>query len=173
MKGLRSGLPRVLLLCSILIIGSNATIAQNSKKDRESARTAEVEALIQSKNFVFKAQSSTPMAGRFIQLTSEYDVRVNNDTLATYLPYFGRAFVAPIDPTRGGIRFNSTDFEYNVEEKRKGGWEILMKPRDTRDVRQLLLTVTESGYATLQVISNDRQPITFNGFIAARESKRR
>jgi hypothetical protein len=131
----------------------------------ENANASTIRSKVETKNFVFQAQSASPQGGRFIQLTSPYDVRIKNDTLVTFLPYFGRAFVAPINPAEGGIRFNSTSFDYTVENRKKGGWNVLITPQDARDVRLLQFIITETGNATLQVLSNNRQPITFNGFI--------
>lgn len=127
-----------------------------------------VKQVLESKNFVFKAQSASPSGGRVRSLTGEYDLRIFGDSLVTYLPYFGRAYTAPM-PGESGINFSTSDFDYKLDTRKKGGWEITMLPKDVRDVRQLFLTVTESGYATLQVTSNNRQPISFNGYIVERK----
>jgi hypothetical protein len=121
--------------------------------------------LIKKRNYVFRAQSANPTGGRTRQLTSEYDLRVKNDTIISFLPYFGRSFSAPIDPSRGGIDFTSTDFEYKEAEGKKGGWDINIKPKDAKDVQEMTLGVSENGYGTLTVRSNNRQSISFYGFI--------
>ena len=84
-----------------------------------------------------------------INLTSLYDVRFAGDTLMSDLPYFGRAFVAPINPTESALRFTSTEYNYNIKERKKGGWDITIIPNSAKDVRQMFLTVTEKGYATM------------------------
>jgi hypothetical protein len=124
-----------------------------------------IENAISSKNYTFTAQSVTPLGGRYRQLTSEYDMRVLGDSVIAYLPYFGRAYSAPIDPSKGGIDFTSTNFDYTQTARKKGGWIITIKPNDVQDVRELTLTVTGNGNATLQVISNNRQSISFNGYV--------
>lgn len=151
------------LLFGLLMLSLTSGISQNSQKEK--AKSAEIKAMLENKKFLFRAQSATPMGGNFVQLTSEYDVKISSDTLTTFLPYFGRAFVAPMNPSEGGIRLMSTSFDYSIENRKKGGWNISIKPHDSRDVRLLQFTVTETGNATLQVLSNNRQPITFNGFI--------
>jgi hypothetical protein len=134
------------------------------------AQDKDVTSLIESKNFVFIAQSAHPLSGQFRQLTSEYDLRVLGDSIVAYLPYFGRAYSAPLDPTQGGIQFTSTDFEYSQQSRKKGGWNISIKPKDARDVRQMTLSIRENGNASLQVNSNNRQSISFNGHIEPRRS---
>ncbi|MGZ3911843.1 MAG: DUF4251 domain-containing protein, partial [Flavisolibacter sp.] len=58
----------------------------------------------------------------------------------------------------------STDFSYTVHKKKKG-WDVTILPRDTREVREMFLSITTSGYGRLQVSSNNRDGISFNGYI--------
>lgn len=125
---------------------------------------AALKTILSGKNFVFKAQSAWPLQGRVIQLTPGFDMKVLTDSINTYLPYFGRAYTAEY-AQGGGINFTSSKFEYKLKEKSKGGWELLIKPSDTKDVTQLNYSVSTNGFATLQVISNNRQAISFYGVI--------
>lgn len=126
--------------------------------------THSIKSKIEAKNFVFKAQTASPAKGGLRQLTSDYDVKVKGDSLVSYLPYYGRAY-AGADLNEGGIQFTSIKFDYKMKAKSKGGWDITIKPKDNREVNQMTLSVSESGYANLTVISNNRQPISFNGYI--------
>lgn len=128
-----------------------------------------VKEMIEKGNFVFIAQMALPMGGSSRHLTSSYDVKVSEDAVVSYLPYFGRAYRAPSDLTGGGIDFESTDFDYSVKERRKGGWDVRITPNDVEDVRQLFLTVSENGSASLRVNSDRRQAISFNGYITEKE----
>ena len=138
---------------------SNEVYAQNSPESE-----ALISRAVETQSYVFKAQTVMPSSGRTRQLNTDYDLRVSKDSVASWLPYFGRAYQAPLDPTKGGIQFNSTDFEYNTSQ-RNDGWEITIKPKDTRDVQELFLTVFKNGSATLRVSSISRQPISFGGIV--------
>ncbi|HJW18196.1 MAG TPA: DUF4251 domain-containing protein [Flavisolibacter sp.] len=133
-------------------------------------KEATLEKAIQSRHFIFKAQSAYPMRGGMRQLTSEYDLKVNGDTLTAYLPYFGRAYVAPIDPTRGGIQFTDVQSDYTLKAKKKSS-EITIVPKNAPEARQLFLTISANGNATLQVTSNNRDPISFHGYVEAIKEK--
>lgn len=124
-----------------------------------------IQQAIETKNFVFKASSATPQRGRIRQLTSEYDLVVRPDTVISFLPYFGRAFSAPINPSEGGIKFTSTDFAYSISQKKKNSWEIKITPKGISDVTDLYLTVFENGNASLRVNSINRTPISFDGLV--------
>ncbi len=153
----------------VAVLALNTIQAQNSKKDREKEKAARVQSIVSSKDFVFIAESALPTGGRSFYLTSTYNVSVLNDSVLSDLPYFGRAYSAPLNPAEGGIKFTSTNFDYKVQSRKRGGWDILITPKDTRDVRQLFLTASEDGYASLQVTSNNRQPISFRGYIKERK----
>ena len=127
-----------------------------------------VKKLIDSKTYVFHAQSATPMGGSTRQLTSYYNMTLTGDSLVTYLPYFGRAYT-PTMPNEAGLDFISSNFTYKVKERKKGGWEITIEPKDQRNVRSMILSISESGYTSLNVTSNNRQPISFYGYISEKK----
>src|SRR5690349_475801 len=138
---------------SIGIFGVQNVKAQNNQKEEKASKEATIKQLIESKKYAFMAQSVSPLRGSTRQLTPEYDVRVIGDSLVTFLPYFGRAYSAPIN-SEGGIKLTTTKFDYKVQPAKKGGYEITFAPVDNSEVRQLRLSVSANGYAQLQVISN-------------------
>lgn len=121
--------------------------------------------IVEAKNYVFKAQMVSPQRGIARPLTTEYDLTVTPDTVIAYLPYFGRAFTAPINPADGGIKFTSSKFSYTSKPVKKGGWEITIIPTDARDVRQLNLDIFDNGNASLRVLSVNKEQISFTGYI--------
>ena len=153
-------------LIAIVLLLSVKAIAQAQEKDAVSAQQ-----LLESKNYIFKAESVNPPRGRFRQLTSEYDLVVTGDTVIAFLPYFGRAYTAPINPSEGGIKFTSSNFEYKVEKKKKSGWEVFIKPKDVSDAQELYLTIFDNKRATLRVNSVNRESISFNGYIVEGKEK--
>lgn len=162
MEKLQNILIRSLL---VLVLAGSSTVINAQDLDK-----SVVQNFIQTKEFVFKAQTVLPMSGMSRQLTSEYDVKFLGDSMIAYLPYFGRAYSAGYGEG-GGFDFTSTKFEYKVKPRKKGGWDISIKPRDAKDVQALNFTVSENGYATLQITSNNRQPISYNGYLVERKRK--
>ncbi len=123
--------------------------------------------LINSKNYMFVAQYAQPVGGRQIPLTSEYALQIKNDSLISYLPFFGQAYVAPLNPEDAGITFTSVNFNYTVSSTKKGSYNIVIKPKEESKANQMILNVTSSGYANLQVLSANRQAINFRGIVRA------
>lgn len=145
----------------IAMVALPAALQAQEEKDKQEV----IKSLIESKQYVFKAQTALPSRGRTRPLNTEFDLRVSGDSLISYLPYFGRAYSAPINPSQGPLNFTSTDFDYKVSDRKKGGWDIDIRPKDVQDPRQMSLRVFDNGSASLTVTSNNRQPISFNGFI--------
>lgn len=152
----------------ILMAFSGAAFAQNASS-KQSDKKAKIQDLVASGRYVFKARSAQSMGGHTRQLTSEYDLKITPDTIEAYLPYFGRAYSAPIDPSKGGIQFHSTKFTYQVDSLKKGGWTVLIEPHDASDVQKLFLSISAEGYASLNVTSTQRQPISFTGIVVKKE----
>jgi Domain of unknown function (DUF4251) len=166
-----------LIVVSIMILSCCQTAsAQSTRKEKQATKAAEVKKMVDDVNYVFEATYVYPMRGSGRQLTSDYDFKVLKDTISAWLPYFGRAYLAPNDPTKGGIQFKSTNFNYSAKAGKKGGWEIVIKPKDTNmlemtDVQQVRLNISSNGYASLQVISTNRDPISFDGYIQEAKTK--
>jgi hypothetical protein len=143
-----------------------------SKAQKDSVQAAYYQNLVKLPAFVFHAQTALPMGTAVKNLTPDYyDFTVTKDTIIAYLPYYGRAYSAPIDPSKGGIQFTSTNFTYDVTDKKKGGWQITIKVKDNNDIQTIYLSVSASGYTSLQANFVNRQPISFNGKIGKRKGK--
>lgn len=152
-----------LLVASGCLMLASCAASQISKAEKN-----RLSAMIQAGHFIFKAQKAMAQNGYSRVLTSDYTLTVLKDSINTWLPYFGRAYRAPMDPSEGGIHFSSTDFSYHMTERRKSGWQVEIIPHDHKDqVDKMQLTITPSGYGTLQVISTHRSPITFYGKVKA------
>jgi hypothetical protein len=163
-----------LVAVSVMIFFGLQTVnAQSTKSQKKAAKEAWVKKKVDEKNYVFKADFADPQGGGRRTLTDDYDFVVAKDSVIAFLPYFGRAYMAPTDPSEGGIKFTSTNFDYEATRSKNGNWDILIKPRekngtDWRDVQSLRLTITTSGYASLSVISTNRSYISFDGRIEER-----
>jgi hypothetical protein len=158
------------LVMIITLFAVNAASAQNTKSEKKAKKLTEVKNMVDSKDYVFVAQYVNPQRGGQHYLTSEYDFNVGKDSLVAYLPYFGRAYVAPINPEDASMIFTATHFEYKTTEK-KDGWDVSIKPKDAKDVNAMRLNIYKDGNATLQIISNNREAISYMGYIEVKKKK--
>jgi len=144
------------ITCLLLMISGVTAIAQDNDG-------ASLQQAVESKNFIFKAESVTPQRGSTRHLSPEYEIVVKRDTIISFLPYFGRSYSAPVDPSEGGIKFTSSDFDFTMGKKKKKSWEITIKLKDVSDVQNLYFSIFENGNASVRVVSNQRESISFNG----------
>lgn len=151
-----------------LIVAAFATLFLNNAK-AQNLSASQVDSLINSKHYTFKAERMEPQRGRQRYLTSEYFLRVAGDSLISALPYFGRAYTAPINPEDAGYNFTSTNFNYNVVPKKKGSYQITINAKDKMDAVTFVLTVFNNGKADLQVTSINRDAISFSGYLKERK----
>lgn len=144
------------ILLGLVLIISLHTQAQDSTK--QSIKTA-----IDAKRYSFQPINITTSSGRLRQLDLGYFLRVNGDTLKVNLPYFGRAYSAPIDPSDAGFDFTSTNFTYTVSPGKKNSHNISIKTKDRTYNTEFTLTVYDNGTAYLRASGSDREPVSYNG----------
>jgi len=160
-----------LFLLSIVLIGTmlsscSTTQTAAKKAEEKSQKALRIKEKLVSKAFTYNATFATPMASNTIHLTSSYYLKVSKDTVTAYLPYYGRAYTAPVNSSDNGIKFTSTKFSYEMlDGKRKGNWKINIKTLDTNGDISLHLDVWENGTAQVYIEDQKRQAISFDGEI--------
>lgn len=154
----------MMVLFGITILQACSSSKKYVKPDKD-----DVVQMINDHSFTFVAERMQPLRGRQRTLTSYYDMTVKNDTLRSFLPYFGRAFIAPIDPSKGGLEFTSTRFSYEVSPQTKDHWNITISPNDVSEVQQIIFTIYDNGNADVTINSTHRDPISFYGYLQKNE----
>lgn len=164
---------KTLLIAALAFSGLN-TVAQTDK-----ATTAKI---VEAKTYTFVARSVTPlniqdisavmskmpgaMAGGVINLTETYyEVKVTPDSVVAFLPYYGRSFNAPINQNDGGVKFTSKKFEYKSTKGKKRGWDTLIETKDAKESYRLAFNISDNGYVTLSLNSNNKQSVTYQGYL--------
>ncbi|MDQ0592426.1 hypothetical protein QFZ37_000795 [Chryseobacterium ginsenosidimutans] len=170
---------------SIIFIFGVLMIFQNCSSQTASDSQT-VTTLVNSEDFSFHAQRATPTnydvinvmnsmpnstSTRILDLSgSNYSVDLRKDKLEVTLPYFGRVF----NPTYGNTsqnsyRFTSKDFTVNQSQGKKGKWIVKIKVNDQSTVDEIIIEVFKNGKAYTSIRSNDRQPISYDGYISKNE----
>lgn len=161
----------------IVAILSLFTIQANAQMDK-----AKVDGAVKSKSFTFVATTALPMNsteinavlsrmpgatnGASINLSgANYDLQLKKDSLVAYLPYYGRSFNAPIGRDDSGFKFTSTQFTVESTPRKKGGWQVNIISKDTRESVRMSLSISPNGNASLTVNSNNKQSISYNGYL--------
>lgn len=148
-----------------------------------------LENLISDRQFTFmaeKANSSNPdvinaansipnySASRMMRLDYGYTLTVKENALSATLPYFGRVYNPSINNIeKQGIKFDSKDFSMTQEKSKKGTYLMKITPRDVSHINVLILEIYKNGKAILSVDAQDRQPISYDGYIMKNEETKK
>ena len=159
MKGKRL----VAIVIALTGISSASLTACSPTKEVTAAKQQLANEAVEAQDFTFEATMVQPSRGISRSLTAGYDLTVSKDTVTAYLPFFGRAYSAPISATDGGIKFTSTSFTYKATPAKRGGYSIRIATNDTKERYELYLSISASGYGTLTVSSNSKETISFSG----------
>src|ERR1700728_2941462 len=94
-----------LLLLAFGFISTTQAQSTPSKQDKKQAQQALISNLVNSRDFDFRAETAMPVGGQSRQLTGDYyDLKITEAAIVSFLPYYGRSYQAPMDPSKGGIQ---------------------------------------------------------------------
>jgi len=152
----------------MLIINSPAQTRFSKKKIKEEKDKKEYTAitkLIKSKSFLFEAENIHPMNANFINVQGEGNyLKVANDSINSYLPFFGVLHSSTGYNNRGSIEINNNIENYKVyfnDSKKK--ISIKFRGKKNSETFDMILEVFNSGSATLTLMGSYRSSIRYNG----------
>lgn len=141
---------------------------------------ANIASLLQTNQFTFVAERANPSnldvinvinalpngsSSRLLNLDSGYDIEIKKDELEVNLPYFGRMYQSNMDPNKNSYQFTSKDFSVDKKEGKKGSSVYKIIAKDQQNVTTITMEVFTNGKAYVSLDSNDRQTISYDGYI--------
>lgn len=168
-----------ILIIGILVLAFASTNAQETKKqtrkEKKAAREAELieqtKTILENKVYVFSAMQVLPTGMRNRTLTSNYDAKIENDTITCYLPYFGKAHTASYGGSQSPMDFTQPIENYKFEKTKKG-YKIKFEASNKNDRLSFSFQITDTGSASLNVNSTNRSSISYYGDIEKVEEKK-
>jgi len=151
--------PLICLGCLLLFFMTSCSSLKTSPET-----ISEITRKVEAKDFTVVVNYANPLRMQPVYLTSDYDLRIKNDSVFAYLPYFGVAHTAPFNSSEGGIKFATVMTNYKITpHKKSNGWDIKFRVKTTGSVYDIRLDVFNTGSSTITVNSYERDAITFNG----------
>ena len=153
---------KTLLICSTFALLFFMFACSSSKTAADTIR--EITHKVESKDFTVNVNSANPFRMKHVMLTSEYDLRIKNDSAFAFLPYYGVAYSAPYNSREGGIKFAEPMTDYSmVPNKKSTGWDIRFKVKSKEYTYEIYMNLFNNGSAMFSVSSYQRDMISFNG----------
>jgi hypothetical protein len=159
----------LLILFGCIGIGSysHEKSSRQIKEEQKLAAQQQTEALLNAKEYVFIGLDAYPTGYRTVSLSGRQNfVKFHPELIESDMPYFGRAnsSAAYASSSEGGLKFTGKPEEYTFSKKKKN-YQISTVVQESGDSYNITLIVQFSGSATLTIISSDRSPISYNGYI--------
>ena len=153
---------KLFILAVLLICGSMTPVIAQTKKEKKQQTEQAVREAIDAKRYKIDVNRVMPMRGGSKHLTSDYSLEIRNDSIYSYLPYFGVAYTIPYGGGKG-LNFNAPLSEYTSEYSKKGNARITLKVRNEEDNYIYNITIYPNGTSNIQVTPTNRQSISFSG----------
>lgn len=158
---------KIVIVLSLIMLPAMILFADDKKttrKEKKELREARVKQIVEEQNYEFGARVAMPLNETAQNLTPGFFLKVTKDEITSYLPYFGTSHTPMIGNQDIGIKFSAKNFEYRLEEVKKG-WNIIIRVKTDTETYSMILLVSKSGSSSLKVNSTKSQPISFNGYI--------
>lgn len=156
------------LIFSVITSFAQEDVKKSKKEQKVELKRLKAEAIreiVKSKNFVFKAETVNPMNTRTKALTSDFGIEVRNDTVYSYMPYYGNTY------SRNEITFKDSPMGFIqpvdtfTTKRTKKGYLVEIRVTNVRDVIDLNFHINLDGLTTATASSINRQAISYTGVI--------
>ncbi|MCL4481899.1 MAG: DUF4251 domain-containing protein [Bacteroidetes bacterium] len=157
----------LILICTMPVLAQMSN-RKAEKEERRVAKEKEIAALIESKNFEFRANRAIPTGFRSVDLTTNPNfIRFSPDSIVSEMPFFGRAYTVPYGGD-AGLKFEGKPELFKIGKKKKN-YSVEAKVKADNDFYTLNLTISFEGSSSMSVTCNNRASISYNGEIYPQE----
>ena len=150
----------VMALLAAVLLGGCATSEERAAQKAEQVK--KVTAALNRRQYKIAIARMYPMNGPSKTVTYGYSVEVKNDSLFSYLPYFGRAYNVPYGGGKG-LNFSAPIGSYQEEVAKNGKRRIEIGLTNEEDTYLYILEVFDNGSSTVSVMSRQREQISYAG----------
>ena len=158
------------LLVAVLAVSACGVLSSETREERvaREAREAQmVRKAVETGNFTIDIDRMYPIRG-MSKTVSNYSIKVKDNVLNSYLPFFGQAWRVPYGGGHG-LSFEAPVLNYSVANNGKDGYEIRIFVKTDEDEHLYRLTLFDNGRASLDVQSGNRDRISYTGEMVFKE----
>jgi hypothetical protein len=156
---------RVILLI-LVAISAAILLSGCATSEEKAAQMAELSAnvtnALNNRDYKIAIDRMYPMRGSSRHVSFGYSVEVRNDTMVSYLPYFGRAYNVPYGGGKG-LNFTAPIASYQEFQKRNGLRHIEIGVVNDEDTYLYTIEVFDNGSSSIDVHARQRERISYSG----------
>ena len=144
----------------MVVLGGCASSEERAAQKAEFSR--KVKAALDKRAYKISINRMFPMQGASRSVSYGYSVTVKNDSLFSYLPYFGRAYDVPYGGGKG-LSFDAPIGHYHEIQSNNGSRQIDIELKNEEDNYTYHITVFDNGSSSIEVQARKRERISYNG----------
>ena len=149
------------ILISLLSLIPLSGWAQKTEDENWNKIISEV---INNKEFRVQINQVTPRRGRTFHPTTPYNVRIQNDSIFSYLPYMGRATSITYGGGEG-LNFKAPLRNYEAKLVKNKRISVVLNTKSKDDTYRYSFSIYPNGKTTIDVQGINRESISFMGEI--------
>ena len=150
------------LFFSLAMISLSGCATSEEKAAQMAELSANVTNALNNRDYKIAIDRMYPMRGSSRHVSFGYSVEVRNDTLISYLPYFGRAYNVPYGGGKG-LNFSAPISSYQEYMKRNGLRHIEIGVTNEEDTYIYTIDVFDNGSSSVDVRARQRERISYSG----------
>jgi len=150
------------VLISLVVISWSSCATSEEKAAQMAELSANVTNALNNRDYKIAIDRMYPMRGSSRHVSFGYSVEVRNDTLISYLPYFGRAYNVPYGGGKG-LNFTAPIESYQEFMKRNGQRHIEIGVTNEEDTYFYTIEVFDNGNSSVEVRARQRERISYSG----------
>jgi hypothetical protein len=165
----------ILMIFSVTLIFAQSTEKKSKKQlkaEQKALKIQLIKELVDSKTFAFKATSVIPKNEKTRTLTSDFGIEVKNDSVFSYMPYFGNTYSRDYSSFKDSPMGFMQPFESYKKTKTKSGYDVDISVKNEHDVIDLAFHISKTGSASVTASSINRQAISYMGEVLAPAAKK-
>lgn len=147
------------LTALVMLVGC---VSAEERAVRSAEQLKAVKAALQERKYYIAVSRMYPPRGASKSLSYGYSVEVRNDSLFSYLPYFGRAYDIPYGGGKG-LDFSAPICNYQESQPKSGQCHIEIGVKNEEDTYLYSFDIFDNGSATINVQSRQRERINYSG----------
>ncbi len=164
---------KILTITVFIVFAVTSVFAQTTEKkskkqikaEQKALKIQQIKDLVDSKTFVFRAKSVIPKNEKTRTLTTDFGIEVRNDSVFSYMPYFGNAYSRDYTSFKDSPMGFMQPYESYKRTKTKSGYDVDITVKNVHDVIDLAFHISKTGDASVTASSISRQAISYMGEI--------
>ena len=150
------------LVSFVALVVLSGCITPEERAARAAEQAVKVKAALSQRGFKISVGRMYTNRGGSKSLSYGYQVAVRNDSLFSYLPYFGRAYNIPYGGGKG-LNFSERISNYQESQAKNGLRMIDIDLQNEEDTYHYTIEVYDNGSSSITVMSRQRERISYSG----------